>query len=168
MERLRAFGLDQYALYPAIGWSAKSESVRQVSERLGIGLDSIIFVDDSPFERDEVSRSLPGVDVLPDSAIPTLPEHPRLQGSVTEESKRRRLMYRQSMDRQTAEAALGSNYMEFLASCDIRVDVRPDEPEDFDRIAELVQRTNQLNFSGRKYRRRSEEHTSELQSLMRI
>src|SRR3546814_10505409 len=35
MERLRAFGLDQYALYPAIGWSAKSESVRQVSERLG-------------------------------------------------------------------------------------------------------------------------------------
>src|SRR3546814_6993622 len=66
MERLRAFGRDQYALYPAIGWSAKSESVRQVSERLGIGLDSIIFVDDSPFERDEVSRSLPGVDVLPE------------------------------------------------------------------------------------------------------
>src|SRR3546814_3984452 len=57
------------------------------------------------------------------------------------------------MERQTAEAALGSNYMEFLASCDIRVDVRPNEPEDFDRIAELVQRTNQLNFSGRKYKR---------------
>src|SRR3546814_17354754 len=34
MERLRAFGLDQYALYPAIGWSAKSESVRQVAELL--------------------------------------------------------------------------------------------------------------------------------------
>src|SRR3546814_3293488 len=62
-------------------------------------------------------------------------------------------MYRQSMERQTAEAALCSNYMEFLASCDIRVDVSPNEPEDFDRIAELVQRTNQLNFSGRKYQR---------------
>ncbi|WP_158274607.1 HAD-IIIC family phosphatase [Sphingosinicella humi] len=160
MERLRVFGLDQYALYPAIGWSAKSESVRQVAERLGLGLDSVIFVDDSPFERDEVSRSLPEVDVLPDSAIPTLPEHPRLQGSVTEESKRRRLMYRQSMERQTAEAALGSDYMEFLASCDIRVDIRPSEPEDFDRVAELVQRTNQLNFSGRKYQR------TELEEIM--
>lgn len=160
MERLRAFGLDQYALYPAIGWSTKSESVRQVAQRLAIGLDSIIFVDDSPFERDEVSRSLPTVDVLPDSAIPTLPEHPRLQGSVTEESKRRRLMYRQSMERQAAEAALGPNYIDFLSSCDIRVDIRPDSPQDFDRIAELVQRTNQLNFSGRRYQR------TELEEIM--
>src|SRR3546814_14813656 len=102
MERIRAFGLDQYALYPAIGWSAKSESVRQVSARLGIGLDSIIFVDDSPFERDEVSRSLPGVDVLPDSAIPTLPEHPRLQGSVTTESQPPPLTYRHTKAPQTA------------------------------------------------------------------
>src|SRR3546814_20720885 len=94
MERLRAFVLDQYALYPAIGWSANSESVRQVSERLGIGLDSIIFVDDSPFDRDEVSRSLPGVDVLPDSAIPNLPELTRIHRRVTEETNSRRPMYR--------------------------------------------------------------------------
>lgn len=62
-------------------------------------------------------------------------------------------MYRQASARQAAAAEFGSSYTEFLRSCEIKVEVRPDRPEDEERIAELVQRTNQLNFSGRKYKR---------------
>jgi FkbH-like protein len=69
-------------------------------------------------------------------------------------------MYRRAAVRDAAAAEYGASYLEFLRSCDIRVDVRPDVPEDFERLAELVQRTNQLNFSGRKYRR------DELEKLM--
>lgn len=153
MEKLRALGLEDYVLFPSIGWGPKSEGLRTIAKSLNIGIDSLMFVDDNPFERDEVARSVPEVEVLPDTALPTLPDHPRLQGAVTAESKTRRMLYRQAMEREVAAAAFGDNYIEFLRACEIKVEIRPDRPEDLERICELVQRTNQLNFSGRKYGR---------------
>ena len=46
-----------------------------------------------------------------------------------------------------------TNYLGFLESSEIKLDVAYPSPDDFERISELVQRTNQLNFSGRKYTR---------------
>jgi FkbH-like protein len=126
--------------------------LRRIAAALDIGIDSFIFVDDNPFERAEVEQVLPMVEVLPETAIPILLDHPRLQGAVTPESKARRQMYREAEARDVAAQSFG-DYAEFLKNCDIRVSIRPDRPADFDRIAELVQRTNQLNFSGRKYSR---------------
>ena len=151
MAKLRAFGLDEYLLHPQIGWGPKSDGVRRIAQSLDIGTDTFLFVDDNPFERAEVERAVPGVETLPDTALATLADHPRLQGAVTEESRRRRLMYREAGARQAAAAAYGSDYVDFLRSCEIGVEIRPPAPADRQRIAELVQRTNQLNFSGRKY-----------------
>jgi len=153
LARLTALGIEDYVLFPHINWGPKSESLRGIAKAIDIGLDTLVFVDDNPFERAEVARSLPEIEVLPDSSIPTLLDHPRLQGSSTPEAATRRLMYRESMQRAAAEVAFGDDYLSFLRDCGIRVELRPDRPEDFDRIAELVQRTNQLNFSGRKYGR---------------
>jgi len=150
--QLKAFGLDDYLLHPQIGWDPKSEGLRRIAAALDIGIDTFIFVDDNPFERAEVEQVLPMVEVLPETAIPTLLDHPRLQGAVTPESKARRQMYKEAAARDVAAQSFG-DYAAFLKSCDIRVSIRPDRPADFDRIAELVQRTNQLNFSGRKYGR---------------
>ena len=153
LEKLRAFGLEEYVLFPSIGWGPKSEGLREIARNLNIGIDSLMFIDDNPFERDEVARSVPDVEVLPDTMLPRLLEHPRLQGAVTAESKMRRSLYRQAMEREVAAAAFGENYIEFLRACEIEVEIRPDRPEDLERVCELVQRTNQLNFSGRKYGR---------------
>lgn len=153
LAQLGAFGLADYLLHPAIGWGAKSEGLRQIAGRLGIGLDSFMFVDDSPFERDEVARSLPQVEVLDAAAIPRLLDHPRLAGGVTRESRDRRQMYRDAEARDTAAAAFGDDYLDFLRSCAIVVSVRPERADDRERVQELVQRTNQLNFSGRRYDR---------------
>ncbi|HEU4968980.1 HAD-IIIC family phosphatase [Sphingomonas sp.] len=150
--QLKAFGLDDYLLHPQIGWDPKSEGLRRIAAALDIGIDTFIFVDDNPFERAEVEQVLPMVEVLAETAIPTLLDHPRLQGAVTPESKARRQMYREAAARDVAAQSF-DDYAAFLKSCDIRVSIRPDRPADFDRIAELVQRTNQLNFSGRKYSR---------------
>lgn len=157
MAKLAALGLDAYLLHPQIGWLPKSQGIAEIVRALNIGIDSAIFVDDNPFERSEVADALPQVEVLPDSAIPTLLDHPRLQGSVTAESRARRAMYREAIEREVAEKSFGSDYLEFLRSCGIHVTIRDDRPDDFDRIAELVQRTNQLNFSGRKYGREAIE-----------
>ena len=152
LAQLRRFGLEDYLLHPAIGWGPKSEGVRRVAERLDIGIDSLIFVDDNPFERAEVADVLPAVEVLPETALTTLLDHPRLQGAVTDESRRRRAMYKEAGARAEAAAQYGDDYQAFLRACAIEVAIRPPVPSDRDRVAELVQRTNQLNFSGRKYR----------------
>ena len=149
---LAKLGLHDYLLHPQIGWDPKSEGLRKIAAALDIGIDTFIFVDDNPFERAEVEQVLPMVEVLPETAIPALLDHPRLQGAVTPESKQRRQMYREAAAREVAAQSF-DDYAAFLKSCDIRVSIRPDRPSDFDRIAELVQRTNQLNFSGRKYGR---------------
>ena len=153
MARLRQAGLDEYLLHPQIGWAPKSESVRQIAKSIDIGADTLIFVDDNPFERAEVAQAVPGVEVLPETAIATLIGHPRLQGAVTAESKQRRKMYQQAIAREQTAAGYGDDYLAFLRDCEIRTEIRRDAPHDFDRIVELVQRTNQLNFSGRKYGR---------------
>ncbi len=153
MAQLAAFGLDDFVLHQRIGWGPKSQSVAQIIAAIDIGADTVLFIDDNPFERAEVADAVGGVEVLPDTAIATLASHPRLQGSVTEESKTRRHMYREAIVREQTAESYGDDYLAFLRDCDIHVEIRPDAAEDFDRIVELVQRTNQLNFSGRKYDR---------------
>ncbi len=153
LAKLTALGLEEYLLFPHINWGPKSESLKGIAKAIDIGIDTLIFVDDNPFERAEVARALPEIETLPDTAMATLLDHPRLKGSATAEAGARRLMYRDSMKRASAEVSFGSDYTAFLRSCGIRLEIRPDRAEDFDRIAELVQRTNQLNFSGRKYAR---------------
>lgn len=152
LAQLRRCGLEDYLLHPQIGWGPKSEGVRRVAQRLDIGIDTLIFVDDNPFERAEVAEVLPAVEVLPDTAMATLLDHPRLQGAVTDESRRRRYMYKEAGARAEAAAAYGDDYQAFLRECRIEVEIRPPLPEDRERVTELVQRTNQLNFSGRKYK----------------
>ena len=61
-------------------------------------------------------------------------------------------MYREAGARAEAAAAFGADYRAFLRACEIRVEIDPPRAEDRERIVELVQRTNQLNFSGRKYK----------------
>ena len=153
MGKLEALGLADYVLHQRIGWGPKSEGVSQIISAIDIGADTVIFIDDNPFERAEVAGAVAGVEVLPDTAIATLVDHPRLQGSVTPESRGRREMYRQAIVREETAQGYGDDYLAFLRDCDIHVEIRRDRPEDFDRVVELVQRTNQLNFSGRKYDR---------------
>lgn len=153
MAKLRALGLADYVLHQRIGWGPKSVGVAQIIKAIDIGADTVMFIDDNPFERSEVASALPEVEVLSDAALATLAGHRRLQGAVTAESRARRQMYREAMVREVAAESYGDDYLTFLRDCEIKVSIRPDTPDDFDRIVELVQRTNQLNFSGQKYNR---------------
>lgn len=153
MAKLKEFGLDEFVLHQRISWAPKSQGVAQIIKAIDIGADTVLFVDDNPFERAEVATAVSGIEVLPDTAIPSLADHPRLQGSVTAESKNRRHMYREAIVREQAAEGYGDDYLAFLRDCEIHLQIRRDTLEDLSRIVELVQRTNQLNFSGRKYDR---------------
>jgi len=112
-----------------------------------------MFIDDSQFELDEVARALPSVACVNARDVEKLLHHPRLLGSTTAEAQRRRLMYREAMVREQQEHKFGDDFFGFLRSCQMKLHLIEYRFEYFDRVCELVQRTNQLNFSGRKYRR---------------
>lgn len=152
-SKLGDFGLQDYFLYPAINWSPKSQNIKEIARQLNIGLDTFAFIDDSSFEREEVSKALSVVEALdPADHLDRLLDHPRLRGSSSSEARSRRRFYQDAIVRDGVMAGFG-DYIEFLRSCEIVLEVRPYMSADRQRAEELVQRTNQLNFSGRRYER---------------
>ncbi|MGW5052678.1 HAD-IIIC family phosphatase [Actinokineospora sp. NPDC004072] len=151
-ERLTAFGLAEYFLHPQIGWASKSTSVKAIVERLGIGADTVVFVDDQPFERDEVRFALPQVRVVDAADIGGLLAadgmRPRF---ITDESALRRRIYQSDIRRDEQAAAFPGTSAEFLATLDMRLRIRRAGELDLRRAEELTVRTNQLNTTGRTY-----------------
>ena len=68
-------------------WSDKANNIRAIAEKLNIGLDSLVFVDDNPFERNLVRKELPMV------AVPEVDDDP---GQLRARHRRRRLFRRAS------------------------------------------------------------------------
>jgi FkbH-like protein len=145
-------GLDEYFLFPAINWGRKSQSLRQVAERLNLGLEAFAFVDDSPFERAEVEQALPGVRVYSADQVGELLGLPEFDVPITETSRSRRRLYQVEAERGRAQAAFGDDYEAFLRSCGMQMEVAPPSSEaEIARCLELVQRSNQLNLASRRY-----------------
>lgn len=152
-KKLEQLGVSEYFLYPQINWTPKSAGIKNIAENLNIGIDTFAFVDDNPFELDQVKGMLPEVLTVNANDIASLFSDPRFQGSTSAEARQRRQFYKEAISREQAQTEFGDNYLGFLATCGIVLEIAPYSPGDLDRVAELVQRTNQLNFSGHKYTR---------------
>lgn len=152
MEKLEELGLTDYFLYPQINWNAKSSSIKKITSEINIGIDTIAFVDDQAFEREEVKHELPEVlciDALEIDKILDLNEMtPRF---ITEDSKKRRLMYKSDMERKVIEENYVGPKEEFLKSLNMCLAISPVMDNDLKRAEELTVRTNQLNATGYTY-----------------
>lgn len=151
LREVERFGLDEYIVFPKVSWNPKSTSLRELIHQFNVGEDTFAFIDDSPFEREEVKATLPSVRVydLDDySKLLTLPEFRPPESS---ESARRREFYLSQHEREQALSDYDGTYEEFLRNANIRLFVTRPNRGRLDRIAELAQRTNQLNFSGTRY-----------------
>ncbi|WKX14150.1 HAD family hydrolase [Streptomyces sp. NL15-2K] len=150
--RLERLGLAEMFTAVEIGWGAKSASVRRVSESLGIGIDTLAFVDNDPVERAEVAAAHPTVRCYGAERIPDLPDLAEFQPSyVTDESRARRELYRAEARRQQAREVHEGAPAEFLASLGLELTVRQATEDDLARAHELTVRTHQLNTTGRTY-----------------
>lgn len=154
MGVLKQFQIDEYFVCPQISWRPKSESIRAVARQLNIGMDSLLFVDDSQFELEEVKSACPEVRVLNALDFRALPEMRACQVEVTAESRDRRKMYRTETARQEIAEGFANDYIAFLRHCQIRLSIQPMNAENLARVHELTQRTNQMNFSGNRYDRK--------------
>jgi FkbH-like protein len=153
MAVLKRHGLDDFFLHPQISWAPKSEALKAIATKLNIGIDTLLLVDDSDFELAQVQSANPAVKVLLANRYRELPELPDFKLSVTTESSIRRNMYRQETVREHAESGFDGDYFAFLCDCKLEMQIEPLSPANLERVHELTQRTNQMNFSGNRYER---------------
>lgn len=153
LQVLQKWGLDKYFLYPQINWDPKSQSIARVAQLLNIGVESLAFVDDQPFEREEVLSALPKVTVVDAADAGEILSRPECQVPITEESQQRRVMYQQEKERKLIQESFEGDYAKFLQECKIELTLTKLTGENLERVYELAQRTNQMNFSGTRYPR---------------
>jgi len=148
--KLRELGIDGFFLYPQISWGAKSAAVAAIARSLNIGTDALAFVDDDPFERDEVAASMPEVLCIDAGELDAMLERPELKPHrITDDSGRRRAMVQAEIARSASEESMAP--AEFLASLQMILTISDAGEEDLARVEELTVRTNQLNSTGYTY-----------------
>jgi len=153
LKVLKNFEISDYFLFPQISWNPKSQAIANIAKQLNIGLDSIAFIDDQPFEREEIISSLPDVTVLNADDYLNLIDMDEFKVPVTMESKKRRIMYKQQIIRNEYLEDFGDDYFKFLKDCNIKINLNSMNPDNINRVFELAQRTNQMNFSGNRYQK---------------
>jgi len=160
IQVLQMWGIDKYFLYPQISWDPKSQAIARIAQLLNIGVESLAFVDDQPFEREEVRSALPKVTVVDMADAGGILSRPECQVPITEESQQRRVMYQQEKERKVVQESFEGDYTKFLQECRIELTLTKLTGENLERVYELAQRTNQMNFSGSRYPR---EQLAEIQ-----
>ena len=148
----------------SINWESKGTNLGSLAHELDLGLDTFMLVDDNAKECTEAQSAAPEILALalPPSAqdIPEFLRHVWAfdRARITEEDRRRAELYTQRAER-TRAGRTAASLEDFLASLELTVRIAPLEPRQVARVAQLTQRTNQMNAT---CRRRSE---AEIQAL---
>jgi FkbH-like protein len=140
----------------AANWQDKATNLREIAAQLNLGLDSLVFVDDNPFERELVRRELPMV------TVPEMPEDPAdfvetiaAAGyfealSVTEDDRIRARQYQANAAREAAKSQ-ATDLPAYLRSLEMRLLWSPFDRVGLARITQLLNKTNQFNLTTRRY-----------------
>ena len=147
--------LEDISMFVA-NWEDKASNIRSIQKTLNIGMDSLVFLDDNPFERNLV-RSM-----IPEITVPELPEDPALYlqylrrlglfetASYSAEDAGRTQQYRQQAERAVFEASFQS-YEAYLEGLGMVAVAAPFDMFHYPRIAQLTQRSNQFNLRTVRY-----------------
>ena len=151
-KKLEEFGLWEYFIYPQISWNPKSQAVQTIAKSINIGSDTLAFIDDQPFELEEVQFAYPEVRVIDAERLDKILDmdcmKPRF---LTSDSHNRRLLYQNDIKRNTVEKEFTGNQEAFLSSLSMNFIISKAQKSDLQRVEELTVRTHQLNSTGYIY-----------------
>jgi FkbH-like protein len=140
-----------------INWNDKVSNLREIAEDLNIGIDSLVFIDDSSFEVNFIKENLPEVMALqvpePLHYYPSmLREHTGLfyKKNHTKEDSERAALYKTEESRKKERGKFDS-LEQYLLSLGLETEVFIDDESHSGRMAQLTQKTNQFNFTTRRY-----------------
>lgn len=131
-----------------INWKNKAENMRDLAQELNIGLDSMVFIDDDPRNRQLIREAVPEVEVL---EPPALADYKGFTSfGVTAEDKKRTTLYAdEKKRRQLKEEFIDLD--SFLRGLELAIAIRPVSDPHLPRAAQLTQKTNQFNLTTRRY-----------------
>lgn len=147
--------LEDFSMFVA-NWEDKASNIRMIQKTLNIGMDSMVFLDDNPFERNLV-RSM-----IPEITVPELPADPAMYlqylrslglfetASYAAEDSGRTQQYREQAERAVFEASFQS-YDAYLEGLCMQAVAAPFDVFHYPRIAQLTQRSNQFNLRTVRY-----------------
>jgi FkbH-like protein len=147
--------LEDIAVFVA-NWENKADNIRRIQHILNIGFDSMVFLDDNPFERNLVRQN------IPDITVPELPEDPGEYleylyslnlfetASFSQMDAQRTEQYQVEAKRSAFQSSF-TNEAEFLKSLNMTSEVRPFDSFNTARVAQLSQRSNQFNLRTVRY-----------------
>lgn len=141
-----------YFNWLSINWENKAENIKVMASVFNLGLDSFLFLDDSPAERELVRSMLPEV-TIPEwegNPLPILQSYFDDSTPVTSEDRNRSQMYAEEFQREKFKSR-AKTYEEYLKGLELRIQVEEAKPEDIDRIHQLIQKTNQFNLTSMRY-----------------
>jgi len=137
-------------------WNNKVENIKNISEELGLGLDSFVFFDDNPVERELVRSFLPSV------TVPELPREPSYYRnillnsfyfdlvSLSKEDVSRSKSYITNIKREKLKVKF-TDFNEYLKSLKMVCEYSVFKKADYDRVVQLFLRSNQFNFTTIRY-----------------
>jgi FkbH-like protein len=148
---------EHFAAY-RINWNNKADNIKELAEELNIGLDSLVFIDDNPSEREIVKQLLPMVEV------PDFPEQPYLLPTffekiqkkyfdvyaLTEEDVSKTEQYKANAKRLDIQKNF-TDFSEYLASLEMVISIQKVNAFNILRIAQMTQKTNQFNLTTIRY-----------------
>ncbi len=148
---------DNNIVIKKINWNDKASNLREMAKELNIGLDSFVFVDDSPFEINLVKEQLPEVSVL---QVPEkLHQYPIILReklnlfynlSSTLEDKKKSEMYKSQIQREQLQKEF-TDIEDYLSSLQIKMELYCDEKRLISRMSQMTQKTNQFNLTTMRY-----------------
>ncbi len=139
-----------------INWGDKTQNLREIADELNIGVDSLAFLDDNPFEREQVRAALPEITVIDISgnpleyaaAVRDCPVFERL--TLSAEDQQRTAMYTEQRQRAGAEQSFQTKE-DFFRFLEQEADLESVTDLTLARVAQLTQKTNQFNVTTHRY-----------------
>ena len=150
MKVLEQAGVADLFVFKKINWNPKSQNIQKTIKSMNINANTIVFVDDNQFEREEVKSVIPEITCVDPSEILSFVETERFDVPVSDESALRRHTYKMLEQLKKEEETWSGSIDSFLVNCQITLTISKPTQQNLSRCYELLQRTNQLNSSGRR------------------
>lgn len=139
-------GLWDFFVFPSVDWTGKGARVKAIVEAVQLRPETVLFIDDSASNRAEVAAAVPGIQIADDRAVAGLLADPLMAGK-SDHGLSRLAQYKMLEARGRERSRDGGGNDAFLRASGIRVEIDHDVEAHLDRAVEIVNRTNQLNFT---------------------
>ena len=148
--KLEELGIWDEFVFPEISWSPKGAMIKSIVRNAQLRPETILFIDDNPLNINEAKFYVPKLRTAEPDIIPTLLDDPRLAGKH-DPARARLARYRILQTKLAEQAAFAGDNETFLRDSRIRVSFHADVEAEFARVHDLVNRTNQLNFTKNRW-----------------